>query len=230
VSGHATSQVTRRFYSAPQASSGPARISAGLVEKSPYLDSGIKRCIDLIVTLAAIMIFAPILALTAALIALTSRGPVLFQQERHGSGKAPFTILKFRTMRAGDTPFAQAVQRDPRVTLVGRFIRRSSIDELPQLFNVLRGDMSLVGPRPHPVPLDETFAPRIPAYSARFAARPGLTGLAQVEGARGPTPSLDHMHRRLSYDVHYMRTASLKLDLVILVRSAWAMLVPREAC
>jgi putative colanic acid biosynthesis UDP-glucose lipid carrier transferase len=183
-----------------------------------------------VVTFAAIAIFAPILALTAALIALTSRGPVLFQQERHGSGRAPFTILKFRTMQADDTPFAQAVQRDPRVTLVGRFIRRSSIDELPQLFNVLKGDMSLVGPRPHPVPLDETFGPRIPAYSARFAARPGLTGLAQVEGARGPTPSLDHMRRRLSYDVHYLRTASLRTDLVILARSAWAMLASRGAC
>jgi lipopolysaccharide/colanic/teichoic acid biosynthesis glycosyltransferase len=230
VSGHVASQVTRRIYSAPAARPSKTLASAERIEKSAYLDSGIKRCVDVIVTFGAITIFAPILALTAVLIALTSRGPILFQQERHGSGRMPFVILKFRTMRADGAAFVQAVRADTRVTVVGRFIRRSSIDELPQLFNVLKGDMSLVGPRPHPVPLDEAFAPRIPAYSARFTARPGLTGLAQVEGARGPTPSVDHMRRRVSYDVRYVRTASLKMDFFILLRSAWAMVASREAC
>ena len=104
--------------------------------------------------------------------------------------------------------------------MIGRFIRRCSIDELPQLFNVLKGDMSLVGPRPHPLPLDDAYAAYIPEYAARFVARPGLTGLAQVQGARGETPSVDHMQRRVSLDLHYVGNASLAMDLVILLRSA----------
>ncbi|HWT32088.1 MAG TPA: sugar transferase, partial [Propylenella sp.] len=118
---------------------------------------------------------------------------------------------------------------DPRVTLIGRFIRRCSIDELPQLFNVLRGDMSLVGPRPHPLPLDDAYAPRIPQYTARFAARPGLTGWAQVQGARGETPSIDHMERRVSLDVQYVSNASLAMDLVILAKSAREMVASDSA-
>jgi lipopolysaccharide/colanic/teichoic acid biosynthesis glycosyltransferase len=116
--------------------------------------------------------------------------------------------------------FAQATRRDPRVTLIGRFIRRCSIDELPQLFNVLRGDMSLVGPRPHPLPLDDAYESYIPEYSARYVARPGLTGWAQVQGARGETPSIYHMQRRVSLDVHYVGNASLGMDLAILLKSA----------
>jgi lipopolysaccharide/colanic/teichoic acid biosynthesis glycosyltransferase len=111
----------------------------------------------------------------------------------------------------------QACRGDPRITPLGRFLRQTSIDELPQLVNVLRGDMSLVGPRPHPVPLDTRFAPQIPNLFARYKARPGLTGLAQVNGARGETPTVEAMSRRLEYDLEYVTHASMLGDIKILL-------------
>ena len=209
----------------------PVSTNFQAVETSPYLRSPAKRLLDVLLATCILIVFAPLLLETALLIKATSKGPVLFRQPRYGTWKRPFHILKFRSMRAdGSVPhFAQATRRDPRVTLIGRFIRRCSIDELPQLFNVLRGDMSLVGPRPHPLPLDDAYAPRIPHYTARFAARPGLTGWAQVQGARGETPSIDHMERRVSLDVQYVSNASLAMDLVILAKSAREMVASDSA-
>ena len=202
------------------------------VATSSYLRSPAKRLLDIVLALGILVVFAPLLIETALLIKATSKGPVLFRQSRYGAWKRPFHILKFRSMRvspSAEAHFAQATRDDPRVTLIGRFIRRCSIDELPQLFNVLKGDMSLVGPRPHPLPLDDAYAPRIPHYSLRFQARPGLTGWAQVQGARGETPSIDHMQRRVSLDVQYVSNASLAMDLVILAKSAREMIASDSA-
>ena len=202
------------------------------VETSAYLRSSAKRALDIGVSICILLVFVPLLIETALLIKATSRGPVLFRQPRYGAWKRPFHILKFRSMRVGgaaEAHFAQATRRDPRVTLIGRFIRKCSIDELPQLINVIKGDMSLVGPRPHPLPLDEAYASRIPHYSARFIARPGLTGWAQVNGARGETPTIDHMERRVNLDVHYVSKASLAMDLVVLAKSAREMVASDSA-
>ena len=144
----------------------------------------------------------------------------MFKQQRNGWGGKLFDVWKFRSMyeQEGEA-FKQATQNDPRVTTVGRFIRRTSIDELPQLFNVLQGNMSLVGPRPHPVPLDDYFSKKIEAYFARHMIKPGITGLAQVNGFRGETETLDKMVGRFDYDLHYINNWSILLDLRILVKT-----------
>jgi putative colanic acid biosysnthesis UDP-glucose lipid carrier transferase len=231
-SGAAFASSSRPSSSIPPDEPPVVSPSVDEVPRSPYLGSPAKRAVDLLFALSILVVFAPLLVETALLIKATSKGPVFFRQPRNGTRKQPFEVLKFRSMRVDDVaaaPFAQARRHDPRVTLLGRFIRRSSIDELPQLFNVLKGDMSLVGPRPHPLPLDDAYAAYIPEYSARFLARPGLTGLAQVQGARGETPSVHHMQRRVSLDLHYVGNASLAMDLVILLRSAREMVASKDA-
>ena len=159
--------------------------------------------------------------LIAGIIRLESGSPVIFRQPRYGLNRQRFQILKFRTMHpvSGDIE-RQATRNDRRVTRVGRFLRRSSLDELPQLINVLRGDMSLVGPRPHACWTDATYAPMIPAYNRRYVVRPGLTGLAQVRGYRGETTDDRLMMRRVEYDLEYIETCSLRTDLAILARTA----------
>jgi putative colanic acid biosynthesis UDP-glucose lipid carrier transferase len=154
---------------------------------------------------------------------LSSPGPILFLQDRYGLDGRRFRIFKFRTMRvmeAGDQPgLRQASRDDPRVTPVGRLLRRWSLDELPQLFNVLRGDMSLVGPRPHAVQHNELYRKQIPGYMQRHAFRPGITGLAQVEGWRGETATLEAMACRVEADLRYQNNWSLKLDVKILLKT-----------
>lgn len=190
---------------------------------NPYLNSTVKRVLD--VTLAALLLIAvcPLALLIAVAIKATSRGPIIFRQKRHSDGRKVFEIFKFRSMRAGcekDPLVRQAVEHDERVTYVGRFIRKTSLDELPQLINVLRGDMSLVGPRPHAIVHDEKYLAEIPLYKHRFSARAGITGLAQVSGARGATPRLSDMQRRVQYDLEYISSASLLLDIKILLWTA----------
>jgi len=192
-------------------------------EISPYLASATKRSFDIAVALVLLMILSPLMLLVAGCIKWTSSGCVVFRQKRHGRQQVPFEIFKFRSMYAecgADPSVPQATSQDPRVTPLGRVLRKSSIDELPQLFNVLRGEMSLIGPRPHALVHDEKYLAELPAYGMRFAALPGLTGLAQVNGARGETPTLAHMQRRLQFDLEYIRTASLLLDLKILIWTA----------
>ena len=145
-----------------------------------------------------------------------SPGPILYRQRRTGKDGSPFTILKFRTMRDANDPqdrVIQARRNDRRVTRMGRILRRTSLDELPQILNVLRGEMSLVGPRPHAVSHDAYFAARIPGYVARYRVLPGVTGLAQISGLRGETETLEKMARRVAKDNDYIDNWSLWLDL-----------------
>lgn len=187
------------------------------------IEHHIKRIIDIALSAVALLLLSPLMLVIALLVATTSPGPVLFRQSRYGLDGRPFHMLKFRTMcvtEAGTTPgLRQARRDDPRVTPVGRILRRWSLDELPQLFNVLAGSMSLVGPRPHAVEHNEHYRRLIPAYMQRHLFKPGMTGLAQVEGWRGETPELESMARRVEADLRYQRDWSLTLDLRILLRT-----------
>jgi putative colanic acid biosynthesis UDP-glucose lipid carrier transferase len=187
------------------------------------IDRQLKRAFDLAVAGFGLVLISPLLLLLALAVKLSSPGPILFLQDRYGLDGRRFRIFKFRTMRvmeAGDQPgLRQASRHDPRVTPVGRLLRRWSLDELPQLLNVLRGDMSLVGPRPHAVQHNELYRTQIPGYMQRHAFRPGITGLAQVEGWRGETATLEAMARRVEADLRYQNQWSLKLDVKILLKT-----------
>jgi Undecaprenyl-phosphate glucose phosphotransferase len=178
-----------------------------------------KRMLDLIAGLLALLLTLPALLLIAALIRLDSPGPVLFRQRRVGFNGRPFHIYKFRTMTTLDdgAVVQQAARGDARVTRVGRVLRKLSLDELPQLLNVLRGDMSLVGPRPHALAHDMEYRQAIALYAARHNMKPGITGWAQVNGWRGPTPELDLMIRRVEHDLWYVDHWSLWLDIKIML-------------
>jgi putative colanic acid biosysnthesis UDP-glucose lipid carrier transferase len=181
--------------------------------------AGLRRCFDTVLAALLLLPAAPILLAAALLIKLESPGQAFIRQRRYGLHRKEFSILKLRTMRAvedGDQ-VVQCQVNDPRVTSVGSILRRTSIDELPQLLNVLRGEMSLVGPRPHPTTLDDHFEGHIPGYFLRFSVRPGITGLAQVQGHRGPIRSLEAMQMRISADVSYVRMRSVLLDVKILL-------------
>ena len=194
------------------------RLRSSRGDHSPYLFSPTKRSIDVAISLVLLVFFLPFLVIISAVVKIGSKGPILFVQQRRGLNKKFVHVLKFRTMVHRPTaPFSQACKLDPRVTWIGKLLRKTSIDELPQLINVLRGDMSLVGPRPHPIPLDERFEAEVERYDRRFLAVPGITGLAQVNGARGETPDTPTMQNRIDFDVQYIREASLLLDLKILL-------------
>jgi putative colanic acid biosynthesis UDP-glucose lipid carrier transferase len=187
------------------------------------LDRQLKRGFDLLVAASALVVLSPLLVLVAVAVRCSSPGPALFWQDRYGLDGHRFRIAKFRTMRvleAGDQPgLSQASRHDPRVTPLGAFLRRWSIDELPQLWNVFWGDMSLVGPRPHAVEHNEHFRRLIPGYMQRHLFKPGITGLAQVQGFRGETATLDAMQRRIAADLDYQRDWSLAGDLKILLQT-----------
>ena len=178
---------------------------------------------DKILALIALVVLAPVMVVVAVAIKLDSRGPVLFRQHRYGFNNKIFSIYKFRTMyheRRNETDVPQAKRYDPRVTAVGRILRRLSLDELPQLFNVLNGTMSLIGPRPHAVPHNEFYGSAINGYFARHKVKPGITGWAQVNGLRGETETPDKMRARVAYDLHYIENWSFILDVKILARTA----------
>ncbi|MDO4960302.1 MAG: undecaprenyl-phosphate glucose phosphotransferase [Eubacteriales bacterium] len=182
------------------------------------LNAALKRLIDIIGALFAIVIFSPIMLVTVILIKLTSKGPVIFHQERVGLHNKPFKMYKFRSMYV-QTPEEEAarwtVKGDPRVTPVGRFIRRFNIDEMPQFVNVLKGDMSLVGPRPERPQFVEKFKEEIPRYMIKHQVRPGITGWAQVNGLRGDTS----IRRRIEFDLYYIENWTLGLDIKILFQT-----------
>ena len=184
----------------------------------------LKVTTDYILSAVLIVATAPLLVVIAALIKLANGGPVLFRQTRHGLGGEPIEVLKFRTMNVHEGAFAQARPGDDRVFRVGRFLRRTSLDELPQLFNVLKGEMSLVGPRPHPVPLDGAFRSRVPRYVLRNKIKPGITGWAQIHGLRGITDTEEKMNLRVEHDLWYIQNWSLWLDFRILLQTPLAML------
>ena len=190
-----------------------------------------KRLLDVAVASSLVVLLAPVLALVSLAIAIDSRGPILFCQRRRGLGGRIFSIFKFRSMHVMEdgAEIIQAQVRDPRITRVGRVIRQFSLDELPQLFNVIAGDMSLVGPRPHAVAHDDYYGAAISNYALRQKVKPGITGWAQVNGARGATPILDLMQWRVDFDAWYVAHASLALDLKILLRTPQAVLSCRNA-
>jgi Undecaprenyl-phosphate glucose phosphotransferase len=184
--------------------------------------SVVKRAEDIVLSLLLLLACAPMMLIIALLVRLDSPGPVLFRQKRFGFNNNPITVLKFRTMRveaALDATVPQARRDDPRITQLGRILRRTSLDELPQLFNVLMGDMSLIGPRPHAIAHNEYYAQIIDGYLRRHRVKPGITGLAQVNGLRGETATVAAMDARVKYDLYYIENWSLRLDLWILLRT-----------
>ncbi|MDE2111709.1 MAG: undecaprenyl-phosphate glucose phosphotransferase [Alphaproteobacteria bacterium] len=191
----------------------------------------VKRVIDVLLSIAALLFLAPLLITIVIAIKSDSRGPVLFHQKRTGYRGRVFQIFKFRTMTVlEDGPvLEQACRNDRRVTRVGNFLRRTSLDELPQLFNVLLGDMSLVGPRPHAVAHDDLYERHIPNYALRQHVMPGITGWAQVNGLRGETVTIDVMRHRVEHDVWYVTHGSLFLDLQIMARTFVEVLLQRNA-
>lgn len=185
------------------------------------IGGALKRVFDIVVAGGALLALSPFLLLIALAIVLESPGPALFLQRRGGMFGRPFLIYKFRTMRTVDDGrvVSQAVQNDPRITRLGAILRELCIDELPQLINVVRGEMSLVGPRPHAVAHDEAFVRIDPRYSRRNRARPGITGLAQVSGCRGLTEDAASVRARTGFDVEYVETWTLGLDLRIIFKT-----------
>jgi putative colanic acid biosynthesis UDP-glucose lipid carrier transferase len=182
----------------------------------------LKSAFDKLFSALALVLLCPLFCLLAIAIKLDSRGPVFFRQRRHGWDGKIIHILKFRTMYLDESLAdvgRQAVRADPRVTRVGRLLRRTSLDELPQFINVLLGDMSVVGPRPHPVTLNENYVGRIDAFMQRHRVKPGITGWAQVHGLRGETETLEKMQRRIDYDLYYIENWSLWLDVKIILRT-----------
>jgi putative colanic acid biosynthesis UDP-glucose lipid carrier transferase len=187
----------------------------------------LKTALDYAGATALVLVLSPLLLLIAVAIRAGSRGPVLFRQPRHGLGGETITVLKFRTMhvhreRGGEVK--QARPDDDRVTTVGRWLRRTSLDELPQLFNVLAGQMSLVGPRPHATAHNRFFRERIPRYMLRHKVKPGITGWAQVNGYRGLTDTDEKMTQRIEHDLWYIQNWSLWLDIRILLMTPLAMI------
>jgi putative colanic acid biosysnthesis UDP-glucose lipid carrier transferase len=190
-----------------------------------------KRVLDVALSLAAILIFLPLLGLIVLAIKLDSRGPALFRQHRTGRHGKIFEIYKFRSMTVLEdgADVVQARVGDVRITRVGRILRILSLDELPQLFNVLSGEMSLVGPRPHAVTHDEYYSERITHYRLRQLVKPGITGWAQINGARGATPRLCDMQARIDLDITYVERESFRFDLQILARTPLVVLRRRNA-
>jgi Undecaprenyl-phosphate glucose phosphotransferase len=184
----------------------------------------VKLLEDKVLSLILLILFSPLLILIAVLVKMDSRGPVLFRQERYGFNKKMIHVYKFRTMYHnpnGVASFRQASKNDARVTRIGRFLRKTSLDELPQLINVLMGDMSLVGPRPHPVELDASFTELVAGLEGRLNVKPGITGWAQINGYRGETDTLEKMASRVKYDIFYIEHWNLWLDIRILFRTAF---------
>ena len=191
----------------------------------------VKRAEDLILGAVLTVLLAPLLCLIALIVKLDSPGPALFRQQRLGFNNNVIVVYKFRTMRHQPTPedgVPQAQRGDKRVTRVGRFLRRSSLDELPQLFNVLKGDMSLVGPRPHAVAHNHQYAALIDDYLGRHRVQPGITGWAQVNGFRGETDTLEKMQRRVEFDLVYIDKWSVLMDLRIILLTALSLVFDRD--
>lgn len=189
-----------------------------------------KRLADVILSIVILALTAPLLLMLAVGVKLSSPGPVLFKQRRYGLDGREITVYKFRSMTVqedGDK-VVQATKNDRRVTRFGAFLRRTSLDELPQFFNVLQGRMSIVGPRPHAIAHNELYRKLIKGYMMRHKVKPGITGWAQINGLRGETDSLDKMQARIEHDLDYLRNWSLRLDLSIIFRTVWLILFKRD--
>jgi putative colanic acid biosynthesis UDP-glucose lipid carrier transferase len=195
------------------------------------VDGLLKRTADLVLGTAALAVLAVPMLVIAAAIKLTSPGPVFFRQKRYGLDGEEILVWKFRSMRTCDNGpvVKQATKDDDRVTPIGQILRRTSLDELPQLFNVLAGSMSLVGPRPHASAHNEQYRAQIGGYMLRHKVKPGITGLAQVLGFRGETETLEKMEQRVECDHQYIREWSLGMDVKILLRTCWIVLSGKNA-
>ena len=195
----------------------------------PRLYAASRRAFEMLFAALSLLALAPLLAVIAGAVSASGRGPVLFRQVRVGRDDEPFTVVKFRTMRTGDDPVSEAwaAPGDARITGVGRWLRRFRLDELPQLWNVLRGQLSLIGPRPEQVGIARELEAKIPFYAARHVVRPGLTGWAQVNC--GYAGSLDGTLEKLQFDLYYVKHQSLRLDVLILASTLRAMLRDHDA-
>lgn len=197
----------------------------------PLRQQAIKRAIDVAAAVVLLVLLAPLLLALCIAIRIDSPGPALFRQWRLGLNGKPFRIVKLRTLSVMEDGCAivQVTKHDPRVTRLGGILRRFSLDELPQLENVLRGEMSLVGPRPHAMAHDREYAALFPDYVLRQSVRPGITGWAQIHGCRGQTATPAEMRRRVGLDLWYLAHARLRLDLKILLATPWVVLFGRNA-
>ena len=191
----------------------------------------LKRLSDIVIGIAALLILSPILLVLALIVRLDSPGPIIFRQRRYGLGGEEILVYKFRSMRVAEDgeEIRQAQRNDSRITRIGAILRRTSLDELPQLVNVVQGRMSLVGPRPHAVAHNELYRKLIKGYMLRHKVRPGITGWAQVNGLRGETDTVEKMEARISYDLDYLRNWSLRLDLHILLKTLMVIVHDRQA-
>jgi len=189
--------------------------------RRPVAVSFTKKFIDFCVAMGALLFLLPALLTIALLIKIDSPGPVFFRQRRTGLDGRMFHIYKFRSMTVAEDGdrVVQAKANDQRVTRIGRLLRRTSVDEIPQLLNIVKGDMSLVGPRPHALSHDQEFASIVPDYNARFQTRPGLTGLAQVNGYRGEIVTRNDIEKRVAYDVEYIESWSIWLDIMTILKT-----------
>jgi putative colanic acid biosysnthesis UDP-glucose lipid carrier transferase len=187
----------------------------------------IKRLFDIILSIIIILILIIPSIVICLIIAIEVKDFPIFIQKRNGKDLIKFPLYKFRTMTVkedGINNFSQAKKSDNRITKFGKFLRKSSIDEIPQFYNVFLGNMSIVGPRPHPIILDSSFEKKIPNYLDRYSVKPGITGLAQVEGFRGETNTLYSMEQRIKFDLQYIKKNSLALDIIIMLRTVKVLL------
>ena len=203
------------------------------VQRGPLtpFECALKRCLDIVISGIGLIALLPLFAIVAIAIKLNSKGPIFFRQQRCGFNGRCFRIIKFRTMLVQEDgeSVTQAQRLDSRVSRLGKWLRRTSIDELPQLVNVLQGSMSLVGPRPHAVAHDTQFDKVVRNYAFRHRVKPGLTGWAQVHGSRGPTPTSEHIERRVEYDLWYIDNWSFRLDFLILLQTVGEVMRARNA-
>jgi len=203
------------------------------LQETPFTGTNrlVKRVSDVILASIILVLISPILLGVAIGVKLSSPGPIIFRQRRNGLDGEEIIVYKFRSMRVMDDGkvVQQATKEDPRITRFGSFLRRSSLDELPQFINVLQGRMSIVGPRPHAVAHNEQYRELIKAYMVRHKVKPGITGWAQIHGLRGETDTIDKMQARVEYDLEYLRNWSLGLDLQIIARTIKLVFFDRNA-
>jgi Undecaprenyl-phosphate glucose phosphotransferase len=223
--------VIERFHNAQLANLGP--LSSLQLNRLPLSRVEVleKRLFDLVASALLLVMLTPLLLVIALLIRLDSPGPVFFLQQRYGFNQRRFRIIKFRTMRTlDDGPVVrQATRDDPRVTRLGRWLRRWNLDEIPQLLNVLKGDMSLVGPRPHALSHNQAYEQTIASYARRHNVKPGITGWAQINGFRGETDTNEKMEKRVEHDLYYIDNWSLGFDFLILLLTAFSPAAHRNA-
>ena len=199
-------------------------------QKFNIWSSTLKRTEDIIISVISLITLSPLFLIVAILIKKDSQGPVFFKQRRYGQAGKEILVWKFRSMTTTDNgdSIQQAQRNDARVTKIGAFLRKTSVDELPQLINVFIGSMSIVGPRPHTVAHNEFYRAKVKNYSARHTVKPGITGWAQVNGSRGETAELKDMEKRIRYDLEYIQNWSIFLDLRIILMTFKTVLNTRD--